>query len=505
MRATSAEAPCEISKPVLEQASRSSRALNCCRCVSRSPVACPTLDFPGSVKNCHNINYLPQKVFSVLFPGSSSSPAIGAPNNMHDRSLRDIADRIAQALRELANRARAARGTPGDCLLLLGCNQGRHRSPMIRYLLTRWMEESHGMTIDSSDMDNVFWSRHGECTLARQCVHCDVQNQDATREACVAWFRHEMDIAIQHITSATWAAANEISWLGFRDLGLERLPPAPPLPPIPEGLFHRVRDYSPPDPRSRSRGMSGGVSLGRADSRPPPGGRSVTPGPRQKGQGKGESQGYPPNLVNVSRWTRAQHLTSGAAVDVIEVDPAPGVTDRAATVIDVDALRQPVDAGVNGASITYCLNLLRTALLNNEITEEQSRHLSMLSLSTRSQTVGLWDCGTQTTDCGPAHVGTARQSPTNPYTNPVSASRKCWWTKQDVSFSPHCQAVCPPKQEMPLERFQSWHPPPGGRVPDPPLTQRQQQRWQQLLMQQQQARLLELVGPPPPPGGRAVL
>ena len=34
--------------------------------------------------------------------------------NMHDRSLRDIADRIVQALRELANRARAARGTPGD-------------------------------------------------------------------------------------------------------------------------------------------------------------------------------------------------------------------------------------------------------------------------------------------------------------------------------------------------------------------------------------------------------
>ena len=83
---------------------------------------------------------------------------------------------------------------------------------------------------------------------------------------------------------------------------------------------------------------------------------------------------------------------------------------------------QPVDAGINEASITFCLNLLRTALLNNEITEEQSRHLSMLSLSTRSQTVGLWDCGTQTTDYGPAHVGTARQSPTNPYTNPVSAS-----------------------------------------------------------------------------------
>ena len=172
---------------------------------------------------------------------------------------------------------------------------------MIRYLLTRWMEESHGMTVDSSDVDNVFWSRHSECTLARQCVHCDVRNQDATREACVAWYKHEMDIAIQHITSATWATANEISWLGFRDLGIERLPPAPPLPPIPEGLFHRVRDYSPPppDPRSRSRGMSGGVSLGRSNSRPPPGGRSITPGPRQREQGKGASQGYPPNLADV--------------------------------------------------------------------------------------------------------------------------------------------------------------------------------------------------------------
>ena len=251
-------------------------------------------------------------------------------------------------------------------------------------------------------MPTKFWSRHGECTLARQCVHCDVQNQDATREACVAWFRHEMDIAIQHITSATWAAANEISWLGFRDLGLERLPPAPPLPPIPEGLFHRVRDYSPPpDPRSRSRGISGGVSLGRADSRPPPGGRSVTPGPRQKGQGKGESQGHPPNLVNVSRWTRAQQAQAGGkgAARPVTLTPAPDqgpppASDapdvrHAGAAIDVDALHPTVDAGVSEASITHCLNLLRTALLNNEITEEHSSHLSRLSLSTRSQTVGL--------------------------------------------------------------------------------------------------------------------
>ena len=50
----------------------------------------------------------------------------------------------------------------------------------------------------------------------------------------------------------------------------------------------------------------------------------------------------------------------------------------------------------------YSLNLLRQALLNNELTEEQSRHLRLLSLSTRSQTVGLWDCGTQTPEYGPA-------------------------------------------------------------------------------------------------------
>ena len=375
--------------------------------------------------------------------------------NMHDRSLRDIAARIVEALRELANRARGERGTPGDCLLLLGCNQGRHRSPMIRYLLTRWMEESHGMTVDSSDVDNVHWRRHGECTLARQCVHCDVRNHDATREACVAWFKHEMDLAIQHITSATWATANEISWLGLRDLGIERLPPGPPLPDLPEGLFHAERDYSPPphDPRSRSRGLSGGVSLGRGESRPPPGGRSITPGPRHRQQGKGASQGSPPQLTHVSRWTRAQqaqgkgkgaarpvtlhpapsqgppaaHVApavrhAGAAVDVIEVDPTPGVPDRAASVIDVDALPATVDAGVSEASITHCLNLLRTALLNNEITEEQSSHLSRLSLSTRSQTVGLWDVGTQTADYGPVQGGTARQSPANPYTNPVSTS-----------------------------------------------------------------------------------
>ena len=42
---------------------------------------------------------------------------------------------------------------------------------------------------------------------------------------------------------------------------------------------------------------------------------------------------------------------AGASDVVIEVDPAPGVTDRAASVIDVDALHQPVDAGVNEASI----------------------------------------------------------------------------------------------------------------------------------------------------------
>ena len=81
MRAANAEMPCGISKPVLEQASQSSRALNCPRCISRRPVAWPTLDFPGSAKNCHSTNYLPQKVFSALFPGSFSSPVIGSSSN----------------------------------------------------------------------------------------------------------------------------------------------------------------------------------------------------------------------------------------------------------------------------------------------------------------------------------------------------------------------------------------------------------------------------------------
>ena len=87
------------------------------------------------------------------------------------------------------------------------------------------------------------------------------------------------------------AAANEISWLGFRDLGEEFLPQFPELPPLPEGLFHRIRDNS-QDPCSRSQGVSigKGGSVGKGGSRPPPGGRSHTPGPRERGSGKGVLQ-----------------------------------------------------------------------------------------------------------------------------------------------------------------------------------------------------------------------
>ena len=152
--------------------------------------------------------------------------------------------------------------------------------------------------------------------------------------------------------------------------------------------------------------MSGGVSLGRGESRPAARPVTLTPAP---------SQGPPPASAQPS----VRH--AGTHDAIIEVDPAPGVADRAAMVIDVEALDQPVDASVDEASITYSLNLLRQAPLNTELSEEQSRHLSRLSLSTRSQTVGLWDCGTQTPDYGPASVGNARQSPTNPYTNPMSA------------------------------------------------------------------------------------
>ena len=64
-------------------------------------------------------------------------------------------------------------------------------------------------------------------------------------------------------------------------------------------------------------------------------------------------------------------------------------------VIDVDAMEAPVDAGVDKASIIHSLNLPRQALVDSQLTEEQSQQLRRLSLSTRCQTVGLWDCGTQ--------------------------------------------------------------------------------------------------------------
>ena len=76
MRATNAEAPCEISRPVLEQASQSSRALNCCRCVSRSPVCMPN---PGLSRECEELSQhklLAAKGFFsalprfLLFPGN---------------------------------------------------------------------------------------------------------------------------------------------------------------------------------------------------------------------------------------------------------------------------------------------------------------------------------------------------------------------------------------------------------------------------------------------------
>ena len=46
----------------------------------------------------------------------------------------------------------------------------------------------------------------------------------AQPEACVEYFKAEMDASVHHLTSFTWAAANEISWLGLRDMGQE-----PPL------------------------------------------------------------------------------------------------------------------------------------------------------------------------------------------------------------------------------------------------------------------------------------
>ena len=164
--------------------------------------------------------------------------------NMHDPSLRDIEDRIVQALRELANGARAARGTPGNCLLLLGCNQGRHRSPMIRHLTTRWMEENHGMEVESTDIDRAHWSRHGNVHLPGSVyiVTSTMQMPPARR----VWRGSSMKWTVQFSTSRGPPGQQRMRFLGSvsRDLGLEQLPPAPPLPPIPDGLFHRIRDNS---------------------------------------------------------------------------------------------------------------------------------------------------------------------------------------------------------------------------------------------------------------------
>ena len=72
--------------------------------------------------------------------------------NMHDPSLREVWDRTVGAMRELANWARAARASPGDCLPLLGCNKGRHRPPLTVYLTTKWWQESHNIDVDYSHM-----------------------------------------------------------------------------------------------------------------------------------------------------------------------------------------------------------------------------------------------------------------------------------------------------------------------------------------------------------------
>ena len=103
----------------------------------------------------------------------------------------------------------------------------------------------------------------------------------------------------------------------------------------------------------------------------------------------------------------------------MQVDPAPGDVGRAPVVIDVDATEPSMDAGIDEASVVHRLNPLRQALVDNQLSEEQSRHLRLLSLSTRSQTVGLWDCSTQTPCYGPAGQGTARQWSSNPYTSPA--------------------------------------------------------------------------------------
>ena len=111
--------------------------------------------------------------------------------------------------------------------------------------------------------------------------------------------------AIQYLTRATWSAANEISWLGFRDLGQETLLATPTFT-IPQGLLHIVRDNS-QDPRSRSRGVSvgmgGGVGTGRQSPNRPAGGAS--PGSRERSSGKG-LPGSTPCLATLPEFVAAQ-------------------------------------------------------------------------------------------------------------------------------------------------------------------------------------------------------
>ena len=42
------------------------------------------------MKTCHSANYLTQKVFSVLFPGSFSSQVIGAPNSDEEVDFAEV-------------------------------------------------------------------------------------------------------------------------------------------------------------------------------------------------------------------------------------------------------------------------------------------------------------------------------------------------------------------------------------------------------------------------------
>ena len=150
-------------------------------------------------------------------------------------------------------------------------------------MINRWKEENHGMDVESTDLDWP-WRRHGDCTLARQCVQCRHETENAAREACVACYKNEMDASnislVQH-------GLRPMRSLGLvSEIWAKRFSPSPQLfPPSLRDSF----TSSETTPKTAKGSREGREAVGMGGSGPPPGGRSTTPGPEV-------SQEMPPNL-----------------------------------------------------------------------------------------------------------------------------------------------------------------------------------------------------------------